>query len=100
MKLKFGEVKEVVDKYDIVGMIYEGGGSDEYDFETQDIVDRSDTVKTIDELESVVISVFEEAFDKEVINTPERNVCKRIASEIWDLRLKEEQKPKEKNKSQ
>lgn len=83
-RMTFGVVKKLVDKYDIFGMIYLGGGSDEYDSETKDIVTRLEKAKTRDQVESSVVEVFEEAF-RFSIDEGERELCKQLASEISDL---------------
>lgn len=85
MKIDFKDVKKLVNSYDIVGLIYEGGGDGEYDIETQNILDLVDLAENLDEVEMIVIRVFVDAFDEEIIKIPEREQCKKLASDIWNI---------------
>lgn len=77
---KYNVVKDVIDKWDPIGLLELGCPDDEYDPEIQDIVVILDNTYSINDLALEIQKVFIKWFDEEL----PKEECHRASMKLWN----------------
>ena len=78
------KVRDIVNKYDPIGLLKIDCPVDEYDPEIQQIVPKISELNSVDKLQKVVYKIFVDMFDESIAGSKEN--YRQLSEELYSLR--------------